>query len=64
VARAGLQVFEAYCAKTRISRDMIRFLVFGERVDLRSVTGTAGSVADCMLEDGDVIDAMLEQRGD
>jgi hypothetical protein len=52
------QVFDAYCSKTLFTRDTVRFLFSGQRVNPSS------TVADYELKDGDAIFAMSERLGD
>jgi hypothetical protein len=53
-----VQVFDAYCAKTGLARDELRFLFDCQRIDPTS------TFAEWELQDGDVIEVMMEQKGD
>ena len=51
------KVFDAYCQRKALEPNMVRFLVDGERIRWDQTP------EDLDLDDGDVIDAMMEQVG-
>lgn len=51
-------VFKAYCDKTAVELHSMKFLFGGTRVDLFETP------AQMKIEDGDVVDAIIEQTGD
>jgi small ubiquitin-related modifier len=52
------KIADAYCQKQRVARDHVRFLFDGRRV------GVSDTPYALRMEDGDSIDAMMEQVGD
>ena len=51
------KVFEAYCQRKSLQMNTVRFLVDGERVLADQMP------QDLDMEDGDCVDAMMEQVG-
>merc|ERR1712159_845224 len=51
------KVFEAYCQRKTLQMNAVRFLVDGERVRAEQMP------QDLDMEDGDCVDAMMEQVG-
>mmetsp|Transcript_28137 Transcript_28137/g.75966 ORF Transcript_28137/g.75966 Transcript_28137/m.75966 type:complete len:98 (+) Transcript_28137:86-379(+) len=51
------KIFRTYCEKKALNRDSVRFNFDGERINENQTP------ADLEMEDGDVIDCMIEQLG-
>lgn len=51
------KVFEAYCQRKALQPNMVRFLIDGERIRADQTP------EDLDMDDGDCIDAMMEQVG-